>query len=270
MSAPASIILPAHNEAAYIADCLGALIDGGLGGAEVIVIANGCTDDTAGIARSFIADIPDLQVIETPTGGKPHALRLGDAAARHGARIYLDADVIVSPGLIPGLIAALAGAAPRYASGTPRVSRAQSAVTRAYARLWQTLPFLQSGAPGFGLFAMNAAGRARWDDWPDIISDDTFARLHFAPDEREQLPQTYSWPMVEGWRNLVRVRRRQDRGVAEIGAAYPHLMRNEGKAGLGLSGLLRRAACDPMGFGVYGAVSLAVKLPGQGGWVRGR
>lgn len=246
------------------------MFDGGLAGAEVIVIANGCSDDTAGIARGFAAPDGALRVIETPRGGKPHALRLGDRAARHGIRIYLDADVIVAPGLIAALIAALSGDAPRFASGTPEIPRAVSPLTRAYARLWQTLPFLDSGAPGFGLFAMNAAGRARWGDWPDIISDDTFARLHFTPGERVQLPQTYRWPMVEGWRNLVRVRRRQDRGVAQIARDYPALLRNEGKAPLGAQGLLARALRDPLGFAVYGAVSLAVKLPGQGGWVRGR
>jgi glycosyltransferase involved in cell wall biosynthesis len=270
VSVRASIILPAHNEMGYLGDCLRALFKGGLAGAEVIVIANGCTDLTAAIARSFASPDRTLRVIETLTGGKSHALRLGDTVAQHGIRIYLDADVIVSPGLIGALITALSGDAPRYASGTPVVARADSAVTRAYARLWQGLPFMDSGAPGFGLFAMNAAGRARWGAWPDIISDDTFARLHFTPGERVQLPQTYLWPMVEGWRNLVRVRRRQDRGVGEIAEMYPALMRNEGKARIGAAGLMQRALRDPVGFGVYSIVSLAVKLPGQGGWTRGR
>ncbi|MEB8386044.1 glycosyltransferase family 2 protein [Rhodobacteraceae bacterium KMM 6894] len=270
MSARASIILPAHNEAEYLGDCLSAVFDGGLAGGEVIVVANGCTDQTAAIARSFAAPDRALHVIETPTGGKPHALRLGDAAAQYGARIYLDADVIVAPGLIAALIKALSCDAPRYGSGTPVVTHADSPITRAYTRLWKGLPFMDSGAPGFGLFAMNAAGRARWGEWPDIISDDTFARLHFTPNERVQLPQTYRWPMVEGCRNLVRVRRRQDRGVAEIAKLYPALLRNEGKARVGLSGLAKRALRDPVGFGVYAAVSLAVKLPGQGGWTRGR
>ncbi|MCZ4351261.1 glycosyltransferase [Roseovarius aestuarii] len=270
MSRAASIILPAHNEAGYLGDCLNALFVGGIGQAEVIVVANGCNDNTADIARSFMARHPTLRVIDTPTGGKPNALRMGDAAAQHDTRIYLDADVIVAPGLIPALIAVLSVDAPRYASGTPQVMHARSAITRAYARLWCTLPFMDSGAPGFGLFAMNGSGRARWGAWPDIISDDTFARLHFTPSERVQLSQTYGWPMVEGWRNLVKVRRRQDKGVAEIAGLYPGLLRNEAKQPLGAGGVVRRALRDPVGFCVYAAVSLAVKLPGQGGWTRGR
>ena len=272
MSRSASVIIPAHDEAAYIGACLEALFASALEGAtmQVIVVANGCKDATAQIAQDYAQQGRNLEVIDTPQGGKLHALDLGDAAARHGTRIYLDAAVIVSPGLIAGLIEALDAPAPRYASGMPVVASARSAVTRAYARFWQTLPFVASGVPGFGVYAVNAAGRARWEGWPQIISDDTFVRLQFIPAERVSVPALYSWPMVEGWRNLVRVRRRQDRGVAEIAARYPQILRNEGKAPLGLRGILTRALRDAVGFGVYAAVSLAVRLPGADGWVRGR
>lgn len=269
----ASVIIPAHDEAGYIGACLSAVL-ASEASVQVVVVANGCRDDTARIARAYAAPGVDLDVVETEKGGKLNALSLGDAAARHGIRIYLDADVIVAPDLLGQVIAALAPAAPLYATGTARIPRARSAVTRAYARLWQRLPFMASGAPGFGFFAVNAPGRARWGDWPDIISDDTFARLHFAPEERVQVPAVYSWPMVEGWRRLIRVRRRQDRGVAEIAARYPHLMRREGKARLGATGAARLALRDPVGFAVYGAVSLAVRLPDargvSGSWARGR
>lgn len=83
------------------------------------------------------------------------------------------------------LVDALASTpAARYASGTPRVSPAKSWVTRAYARFWQQLPFASSDAPDFGVFAVKAAGRARWGRFPDIISNDTYVRLLFAPRER--------------------------------------------------------------------------------------
>ena len=211
-----SVVIPAHDEAGYIGACLAAVFASDLGGrrVQVLVIANGCSDGTAQIARAAGAE-----VIETAQGGKLHALGLGDAAARHDLHVYLDADVVVSADLLRQLAEALDGAAPRYASGTPIVVRAHSAVTRVYARFWQRLPFVQTGVPGFGVFAMNAAGRARWEGWPNIISDDTFSRLCFAPSERVSVPATYSWPMVEGLGALIRVRRRQDRGVAEIGRA---------------------------------------------------
>ena len=124
----------------------------------------------------------------------------------------------VSAGLMGQLATVLTDDRPRYATGTARIPRAQSWVTRAYARFWQRLPFAQSVAPGYGLFAVNAAGRARWAEFPAIISDDTFVRLQFLPLERTQTPAPYDWPMIEGFAALTRVRRLEARvgGVARL------------------------------------------------------
>jgi len=272
-----SVILPAHDEAAYLGDCLEALLCSDCTPLEVIVIANACSDATADVARGFARRVAQrgwrLQVIETPEGGKLNALNLGDGATTGDIRVYLDADVLVSPGLIGQIAGVLAGPTARYACGTPEVSAADSAITRAYARFWVTLPFVTQGAPGFGLFAVNAAGRARWGAFPGIISDDTFVRLNFAPNERVQVAGSYRWPMVEGFANLVRVRRRQNAGVDEIARDFPALLANDGKPVVGLAGLVRRLLRDPFGFVTYGAVGLAVKSPlftSKSRWARGR
>ena len=242
-----SVIIPASNEAAWIGPCLAALFASGPvpGGAEAIVVANGCRDDTADRARGMrtLADARGwrLLVIERIEGGKPGALNAGDAEAQGEVRAYLDADVQVSPGLMAQLVLALDVASPCYATGTVVVPRAASVVTRAYARFWQTLPFASGEAPGMGLFAVNETGRARWPGFPAIISDDTFVRLQFLPVERIQVPATYQWPMIEGFAALVRVRRRQDAGVAEIRHLDPNLFDREGKAPPGLSGIAVRA-----------------------------
>lgn len=274
-----SVILPASNEQDWIGPCLAALIgsDPVPGGCEVIVIANGCRDRTAEVARGYAGRAADagwrLCVLERDEGNKIAALNAGDAAARGDVRAYLDADVTVSPPLMAALTRALTNAdGPAYASGTAIIPFARSRITRAYARLWQRLPFARSTAPGYGLFAVNAAGRARWGAFPEIISDDTFVRLQFAPDERIGVGATYYWPMVEGWSRLVRVRRRQDAGVAEIAQRWPELLQNEGKRPVGAGGAAGLALRDPVGFGVYAAVSVAVRMGRQrpAGWTRGR
>jgi glycosyltransferase involved in cell wall biosynthesis len=273
---PLSVIIPANNEAGWIESCLSAIAASvGVGG-QVVVVANGCTDDTADRARRQGAALAaagfDLTVLETPALGKPGALNAGDSAAVRDMRVYLDADVTVSPSLLAQIAAALDTASPRLASGSPQVARARSAVTRAYARFWTRLPFVAQGCPAFGLYAINAAGRARWGAFPAIISDDTFVRLNFAPDERLRLPAPYAWPMVEGFGPLVRVRRRQDQGVAEVRRLFPALGAQDDTPRPGRAWLLGRALSDPAAFAVYAAVSLAVRLGwgGQSGWVRGR
>ncbi len=277
-NAGVSVILPASNEAALIGGCLEALLasDGPADRpVEVIVVANGCRDDTAEIARGYAAQMAAqgwrLEVIERQAGGKPGALNAGDAAASGAVRVYLDADVTVTPGLLNQLVSALDVDAPRYASGQVEIA-AEGAISRAYARIWRRVPFMRDVVPGCGLFAVNAAGRARWDTFPEIISDDIYVRLQFRPGERQGVPAPYRWPIAEGWRNLVKVRRRQNAGVDEIAARYPALTRNDDKPRFPLPEKLGLALRDPLGFVVYAGVALAVKLTPRTrqDWSRGR
>lgn len=279
MSAPAlSILIPASNEAARIGVCLDALAaqrDVPAGAAiQVIVIANGCRDATAEVARgrtaAFAARGWPLLVMDRRQGGKIDALNAGDALAAHGARLYLDADILCAPGLLAGVLEALARPQPTYAGARLVVAPCCSRVSRHYARFWQRLPFNTRGVTGAGLFAVNAAGRARWDDFPPIIADDAFVRSRFAPEERLRVEADYLWPLSEGFSDLVRVRRRQDAGVRELdGLLPPEAERRPDRPGRGE--LLRLALADPAGFAVYAAVAVATRLTrGDERWARRR
>lgn len=279
-----SVIIPASNEAGYIAACLESVLSQSLdpgpggstvGGAEVIVAANGCQDDTVTIARGFASRFAekgwDLTVLDIPQGGKPNALNRADAAARGHARVYLDADIGLDPGILAQIAARLDSPEPCYASGRLRVAPPRTWVTRHFARIWERLPFMAEGVPGAGLFAVNAAARARWTEFPPIISDDTYVRLLFTPQERVSVAAGYDWPMVEGFAALVKVRRRQDAGVEEVARLYPDLMANEGKASLGAAGAARLALRFPVSFAVYVTVLLSARFGRAGdGWSRGR
>lgn len=273
---PCTIILPAHDEADYIDACLNHLLEQDHPGpVTVLVVANGCSDDTADRARAYAprcaARTWVLRVEELAQGGKIGALNHGDALAGPGVRLYLDADILMGPRLLSGIMRVLDVAAPRYAGGRLVVAPARSRVSRAYARFWQKLPFVAQNVTGAGLFAVNQAGRARWGVFPQIISDDTFARLQFQEAERFLVDEPYEWPLVEGFSTLVRVRRRQDMGVAEITRLFPDLPPRQGHVRPSRGELLRLAAADPLGFATYSAVALAVRLRrNQQGWARGR
>ncbi|MCP4819939.1 MAG: glycosyl transferase, partial [Shimia sp.] len=105
-----------------------------------------------------------------------------------------------------------------------------------------------------------------------IIADDTFVRLSFTPDQRIGVQAGYDWPLVEGFGALVKVRRRQNAGVAEVAEKYPYLLDNDDKNTLSMWQKLRMSLRDPLGMLVYGAVSVIVKMTPQkdGSWERGR
>ena len=272
-----SIIIPACNEEARIGGCLRSILDqGGVadGALQVVAVPNGCRDDTAGVARGFAADFArrgwSIDVVELATGGKLAALNAGDDRARASARLYLDADIVLGPYLIARLLTALDRPGAVYAGARLQVAPTASGVSRRYARFWQSLPFITRGVSGAGLFAVNAAGRARWGRFPAIIADDAFVRGQFAPSERVLVDATYSWPISEGFGALVRVRGRQDDGMRELARLHPELMGNFTDRP-DRAEIRRLAAADPLGFATYAGVNLATRLRRQrGGWVRNR
>lgn len=272
-----SIIIPASNEGAWISHCLEAVFASkNLKAAQVIVVANGCTDRTADIARKYNRLAKEigwqLDVIERKEGNKLKALNAGEGAAIGDVWIYLDADVRVSERVLGQIEKALSRPDARWASGKLQMAAA-SRVSRAYALFWGNVPFMKKSVPGAGLFAVNKEGRKRWSLFPDIISDDMFVRLNFEPRERIGVPGTYVWPVAEGWKNLINVRRRQNAGVAELEEFYPELMKNEDKGTFSALEKLNLALKHPFGFFVYTSVSLivrATKSKSGSEWRRGR
>lgn len=272
-----NVIIAARNEENYIGACLEALLEqsGDAGKIETILAANACSDRTVEVAESYVPRFEArgwvLTVIDVPEPGKVNALNAADARATGDGLVFLDADVRCDPNLLAQLRGALSVQSPRYATGTLEVAPAKTWFTRRYASLWVELPFVKGGAVGAGLFAMNRAGRSRWGAFPNIISDDTFVRLQFAPEERIEVPARYHWPMVEGFANLVRVRRRQDAGVHEIQRLYPDIMDREAKAPVTRGDLLKLLVKKPVSFCVYALVHVAVRLRRSNeGWDRGR
>lgn len=271
-----SIIIAANNESGYIGTCLRALLAQDYQGpVQVVISANGCTDDTvaraAALADDFAARNWRLDIVDWPQGGKTAAMNRGDEAAVHATRMYMDADVLVDPNMLSAIDDALSVDAPRFAGGHFIVAPASSAITRAYGRFWSKLPFMTKNVTGGGLFAVNPAGRARWDRFPEIIADDTYARLQFDEGERVRVASSYRTGLAEGFSRLVRVRRRQDRGVQEIAELYPELLERQGHVRPEPRELAGLALRDPGGFAVYAVVSLAVRLRRGGSeWSRGR
>ena len=87
-----SVIVPAHNEERYLGRTLEALRNQTYQWFEVIVVANGCTDRTAQVARG---KCQRLIVLSQRSLGV--ARNLGAKMARGDVLLFLDADTILEP-----------------------------------------------------------------------------------------------------------------------------------------------------------------------------
>jgi cellulose synthase/poly-beta-1,6-N-acetylglucosamine synthase-like glycosyltransferase len=99
-----AILIPAHNEELTLADTLGTIRPQMREGDRLIVIADNCTDATAGIARSLGAEVIERQ--DAHRRGKGFAMDFG---LRHLANdppavvVFTDADCQLGPGAIDEL-----------------------------------------------------------------------------------------------------------------------------------------------------------------------
>ncbi len=217
---PATIIVPAHNEAVRGFRSLPTLREASLRGLAVVIVCNGCSDDTANLARQ----VPDATVEELVIADKSAALNAGDAAAGEGPRIYMDADADID---IDGLLALVAAVSAEGVIAAGPVVRMDTAgaprLVQVYVRALTTLPFLVAvrsrHLDGRGLYAVSAAGRKRFEHFPALRADDTFFDRMFDPAERR---------VVEGavvvlrppasFRGFLRARVRSAQGAREVSA----------------------------------------------------
>jgi glycosyltransferase involved in cell wall biosynthesis len=180
-----SIVIPAHNEANRLGANLALLTGDGVEDFEIIVVPNGCTDATAAIAAEF----PGVQVIDLPDPGKSAALRAGDVAAKAFPRIYLDADIPLTPAQARALAAAAELPGVLAATGARRVTTdGSSLLVRAFYAVNKRLPAYRDALYGRGVIAVGEAGRARFAEFPDQVADDLFLDSMFSAAERHHEP----------------------------------------------------------------------------------
>jgi hypothetical protein len=180
-------VIPAHNEAQVIRRLLEQLIKGAdPDEMDIIVVANGCTDDTAEVAASFG---PAVRVLTLPVACKQEALKAGDRAAAGFPRIYVDADLELRIDDVRVLAAALSQ--PGVLAAAPRrelVMAGRPWQVRWYYDVWTLLPGVQRGLWGRGVIAVNEAGHRRLADLPPLQADDLAASLMFEPHETALVP----------------------------------------------------------------------------------
>jgi cellulose synthase/poly-beta-1,6-N-acetylglucosamine synthase-like glycosyltransferase len=99
-----AVIMPAHNEAAGIAAIIAAVKARLPEGAQLLVVADNCTDDTAALARAAGADV--IERHDPTQRGKGYALAFGQAHLRNAPPdcvVIIDADCVPDAGAVAQL-----------------------------------------------------------------------------------------------------------------------------------------------------------------------
>lgn len=251
-----SIVIPAHDEGALIARTLRHCLAGAAPAEfEVIVVANGCSDDTAEYAATAG---PGIQVLEIPEASKIAALNAGDAVATVMPRVYLDADVEVDVAALRALARALGDArSPRVAAPSLTVDSTRSSfAVRQFQRIWAESDYRRAGHVGSGIYAVNEAGRSRWGAFPDVIADDRFVQQRFLPSERTTL-DAHTFTVYAPKDMKTHIRRATRIEVGNQSLPRTAQLAEQDRAGSRYAGLLRRVARRPglwpaLPFYVYG------------------
>lgn len=126
-----SLVIPAYNEGRRLGETLSALVAHAAGGGfgpgpwEVIVVCDGCTDDTEAVAKAFADRLP-LRVIAYPDNrGKGYAVRRGVAASAGAIVAFMDADGATPPSELMRLAAPLREGRADIVVGSRRAPGAQ-------------------------------------------------------------------------------------------------------------------------------------------------
>jgi len=209
-----TIVIPAYNEAAVIGRTLTSLTRGARGGEfEVIVVCNGCADNTAKLAQK--AD-PNVNVIELVQPSKTNALNVGIAAATCNQIVFLDADIQTSSEAVRMLLHRLTWSGAYLAYGTA-IFKTQhcSWPVKAFYRAWQQNPYFDKKKMG-GFFALSKAGLSRLGLIPETTNDDEYVRRSLECCATWAEKATYSVEAPRRITDLIKVRSRIYRGNAEL------------------------------------------------------
>jgi hypothetical protein len=234
---PASVCLPAYNEASTIAATLAELsripssdVD------QIVVCLNGCTDGTADVVADVARREPRIAVIESALG-KNRAWNALVAATRNHRLVFTDADVRPSPQAIAALLAALErspvaiaaafeqphGTATRWAGLVELMSTTlgQDYISgRLYAVDRDRLAAVMASR---GLIVDGALPRLP----TDLVTEDSWLTAVVAEGALAVVPEAPIHYGVEGFADVIRVLARNGAAREQLRSEYPALYRSD-------------------------------------------
>jgi glycosyltransferase involved in cell wall biosynthesis len=264
-----TIVIPAHNEGLVIGRLLGRLgTEESASGLTVIVVANGCSDNTIEVASSFG---PGVKVVSIPQASKHLALMAGDREASDFPRIYVDADVELGLADVRALEAELAQ--PGVLAAAPERALAFDGCpwsVRWYYDIWLRLPQVRQGLFARGVIAVTKEGHGRLAALPPLMADDLAASLSFAAAERRIVANASA--VCHAPKRTRDLLRRRIRAVTSVTQVERTEQAPESTARTSLAdvmAILRRNPATAPRLALFAAVTITAKLAARRAIARG-
>ena len=142
----ATVIVPAHNEASVIIDCLNSITNQ-TGVDHIIVPCNGCTDNTVELVKQ---NFPTVVCLDIEKPSKTNALNIAEAHAKKlGVSypiFYIDADTKLSENAVEHISNAMQGSHIHLSAPTPIIDTSESSwLVKTYYKVWLNLPYIKEG-----------------------------------------------------------------------------------------------------------------------------
>ena len=213
-----SVVIPAHNEARVLGDCLQSVLgQEGIDKLEIVVVPNGCTDDTAEVARNFSDQV---KVVVQERGSKISALNAGDAACTLFPPAHIDADIELTSQCLMRCHETLRGGKLAVAPRAEFETDESGFTIQSFYEAWKRTPYVSDGHMiGAGFYAMSAEGRSRFKEFPPVISDDGFVHQLFRRDERATVEGcSFKIHAPKSLKGLIAIKTRERLGALELAA----------------------------------------------------
>ena len=101
-----SIIVPIYNVGTFALPCLKSLLGQTYPNIEILVVDDGCTDDTVGLIEDAVGDDQRVEILHKENGGLSSARNYGTQRSRGDYLMYVDGDDLIDPRTVEFMVKA--------------------------------------------------------------------------------------------------------------------------------------------------------------------
>lgn len=118
-----SIIVPMYNVGTFAPPCVRSLLDQTYSNIEILIVDDGCTDDTIDLIEDAVGDDPRVEIHHKENGGLSSARNYSTQRCRGDYLMYVDGDDLIDPRTVELMVkAALKYKAPLVAGSFAKTS----------------------------------------------------------------------------------------------------------------------------------------------------